>query len=359
MDVLNLVQFEWLDRILFNNSIRDYIGAIIVVCGMSAVMKLYALLIGKKMKAMAEYTANPYDDFFVATLDRVATPLLVALAAYFLTQLLNTPKILERGMSYVLVIAFTFYAATSALRFLDFICKNLTTSNSGFDRQAIQNIRLIAKVTIWIVGTLLVLKNLGYDVTSLLAGLGIAGVGIALALQNILSDLFSYVSILVDKPFTVGDYITIGDDAGVVDNIGLRSTRIKTLHGQELIISNADLTSARINNFKQMRKRRVVTGLGFVYGTPSKKLEAVPGWIKEIVESLGSVTFDRCHFKAYGASSLDFETVYYVESGDYAEFMDLQQSFNLKIYKKFEEESVDFAFPTQTIILENPENNAP
>ena len=213
-------------------------------------------------------------------------------------------------------------------------------------------IRLGIKVLLWLVGLIIILSNLGIDVTGLVASLGIGGIAIALALQNVLSDMFSSFSIYIDKPFKIGDTIMIGADMGTVEKIGLKTTRIKTLQGEELVVSNQELTTARIQNFGKMERRRVLYNLGVVYGTPQAKMEKIPEMIKKIVDDVKNVDFDRCHFKTYGDFSLNFEVVYYVNSSEYNEYMNLNQKINLDIYKAFEKEKIEFAYPTQTVYME-------
>ncbi|MBW2550586.1 MAG: mechanosensitive ion channel family protein, partial [Deltaproteobacteria bacterium] len=186
----------------------------------------------------------------------------------------------------------------------------------------------------------------------LVAGLGIGGIAIALAVQNVLSDLFASLSIVLDKPFIPGDFVVVGDMAGSVEHIGIKTTRIRSISGEQLIFSNADLLGSRIRNFGRMRERRVVFSLGVTYQTPADKLEGIPGMIRESIEAQDQVRFDRSHFASYGDSALNFETVYYVGSSDYATHMDILQAVNLAIYRKFASEGIEFAYPTQTLFVE-------
>lgn len=203
-------------------------------------------------------------------------------------------------------------------------------------------------VTIVLIG----LSNLGVDVAALVAGLGVGGIAVALAAQNILGDLLASLSIVLDKPFVVGDFIIVGSELGTVEHIGVKTTRVRSLSGEELVLSNKDLLESRIRNFKRMWQRRVVQKFGVIYSTPVEKLEQIPEWTKAFVEEDPKLKFDRCHFAAYGASSLDFELVYFVADADFNVHMDLQQQLLLKIFRKFAAEGVEFAFPTQTLYIE-------
>jgi small-conductance mechanosensitive channel len=212
---------------------------------------------------------------------------------------------------------------------------------------------LIAKVTVWAFVVLLVLDNLGFNITTLIAGLGVGGIAVAMASQSILADLFASLSILLDKPFKVGDFIIVGDLLGSVENIGLKTTRLRSLGGEQLVFSNADLLSSRIRNYKRMQERRVVFTVGVEYSTASDKLKRIPQMIKDILESIQSTRFDRSHFMSYGDFSLNFETVYYVLSPDYNIYADIQQEINIKLFERFEDEQIVFAFPSRTIYFAN------
>jgi small-conductance mechanosensitive channel len=196
-----------------------------------------------------------------------------------------------------------------------------------------------------------VLENLNFDVSALVASLGVGGIAVALAAQNILGDLFASLSILFDKPFVVGDFIIVDDLPGTVEKVGLKTTRVRSLFGEQLVFSNNDLLSSRIKNYKRMEERRVVFPLGVTYQTGAEQLELIPGIIKKTIEKQEKVRFDRSHFKGYGDFALLFETVYWVTEPDYNLYMDIQQKINLELFHLFEEQGIEFAYPTQTIHL--------
>lgn len=212
-------------------------------------------------------------------------------------------------------------------------------------------IGFLVRTAIWAVFVLLMLDNLGVDVTALVAGLGIGGVAIALASQNILGDLFASLSITFDRPFVIGDFLIVDDFLGSVEYIGVKSTRLRSLSGEQIIISNADLLKSRVRNYGRMVERRVVFTLNVVYETPSDLIERIPHIIRGIIEAQPGTRFDRSHFAAHGSASLDFETVYYVLSADYNRYMDIQQAINLRIHREFERLDIGFAYPTQMLYL--------
>ena len=213
----------------------------------------------------------------------------------------------------------------------------------------------VVRAGIWLVIILMILDNFGVNITTLIASLGIGGIAVALAIQNILGDLFSSLSIVLDKPFVVGDFITVDDIAGTVEYVGLKTTRVRALGGEQIIFSNSDLLKSRIRNLKRMQSRRIVFGIGVTYEVAADQLERIPAMLRAIVEAQPKLKFDRAHFKAFGPSSLDFEVVYIVETADYGVYMDSQQAINLALFKRFQDEGIEFAYPTQTVHLAHPE----
>ena len=213
-------------------------------------------------------------------------------------------------------------------------------------------IGFVARLVIWATVALLMLDNLGIDVTALIAGLGIGGIAIALAVQNILGDLLASLSIVLDKPFEVGDFIVIDELSGTVERIGVKTTRIRSLSGEQLVFPNSDLLSSCIRNFKRMYERRVALNIGVTYQTSQAKLEKIPEMITQIVNSQDQIRFDRCHLNSLGDSAICFELVYYVLISDYTAHMQIQQNILLAIIKKFESEQIEMAYPTQTIFVE-------
>lgn len=212
-------------------------------------------------------------------------------------------------------------------------------------------IGFIARVVIWAMVVLLTLDNLGVDVTALVAGLGIGGIAVALAAQNILGDLFASLSITFDKPFDVGDFLIVDDYLGSVEYIGIKSTRLRSLSGEQIVMSNAGLLSSRIRNYGRMLERRIVMTHNVTYETPLELLERIPSLIRAAVEAQAHTRFDRSHFARHAAASLDFETVYYVLSADYNRYMDIQQAINFRIHREFAELDIEFAYPTQKLFL--------
>ncbi|HEX7060541.1 MAG TPA: mechanosensitive ion channel family protein [Woeseiaceae bacterium] len=213
----------------------------------------------------------------------------------------------------------------------------------------------VLRVAIWTFVVLLALDNLGVEITALVAGLGIGGIAVALAVQNILGDLFASLSILLDKPFVGGDFLDVNGYLGSVEKIGIKTTRLRSISGEQLILSNNDLLNSRIRNYGRMFERRVVFTVGVTYQTPPDKLRRIPGILMGALEGHEKVRVDRAHFQKFGDSALIFEVVYYVTSADYSLYMDIQQEANLTIYEQFAEEQIEFAYPTQTLYVAQAE----
>ncbi|MDX1498952.1 MAG: mechanosensitive ion channel family protein [Woeseiaceae bacterium] len=220
---------------------------------------------------------------------------------------------------------------------------------------AMDILSFIARVTIWSIVLLAILDNLGVNITTMIAGLGVGGIAVALAAQNILGDLFASLSIVLDKPFVVGDFLIIGEFLGSVEKVGIKTTRLRSLSGEQLVFSNNDLLGSRIRNYGRMFERRIVFSIGVTYQTPVEKVRKIPDMLKKAVEEQDQVRFDRAHFQKYGDFALIFEVVYYVLVADYAKYMDIQQAINLKIYEDFAAEEIEFAYPTQTLYVSKME----
>ena len=242
------------------------------------------------------------------------------------------------------------WASTALAEWLDHRRK-VTINEDKAAAGSIGIIRFVARTAIWVMVLLLTLDNLGVDITALVAGLGIGGIAVALALQNVLGDLLASLSIALDQPFVLGDFLVAGDHMGTVEYIGIKTTRLRSLTGEQIVMSNGDLLSSRLRNFGRMYERRVTFTIGVTYETPRATLRRIAPALRAIIEAQDEVRFDRAHFARYGAYSLDFDVVYYVLSPDFGRHMDVQQAINFRIHEEFEAMGVEFAYPTQTLLL--------
>jgi small-conductance mechanosensitive channel len=288
-------------------------------------------------------------------LSRTTTPFLIAISIFFGMQLLTASPGTRHALDAAVTIVVFWQAGVWSSAAVTAWLERKRKGQLATDRAAASSIAIvafIARAVAWVMIVLLALENLGVNITTLVAGLGVGGVAVALALQNILGDLFASLSITFDQPFFVGDFVTVDSFLGSVEHIGIKSTRLRSLTGEQIIMSNADLLKSRLRNYGRMKERRVLFTIGVTYDTPVEKLQQIPGIIRRIIESQEGARFDRSHFANHGACSLDFETVYYVLSADYNRHMDLQQEIRLQLHREFDRLGVEFAYPTQRLILE-------
>jgi small-conductance mechanosensitive channel len=265
----------------------------------------------------------------------------------------------QRWLQYAWIIILVSQVALWANRLITVGVQNAIERNRQTDPAGATHLMLlglVGRIVLWSIALLVALDNLGFNITTLMASLGIGGIAVALATQNILGDVFSSVSIALDKPFVIGDFIIVDNFMGTVEYVGMKTTRIRSLSGEQIVFSNSELLKTRIRNFKRMMERRVVFEFGIAYETPTETVEAVSGMIREIVEQHPTLTrFDRAHFKAYGDSALMFEVVYYMLDPDFNKYMDVQQAINLEMLRRFRAQGISFAYPTRTLhIVGNP-----
>lgn len=352
--ILDTFSQPWMDQVYFGNSVRAYILAGVVFIVLYLFFQLVLPLLVKIFTKVSSKTKWQIDDMIAAYLNGVYGIVWILLSLFIALSFLTFPSPFEQvpgAAVFIIVVALLIRLVQKVSSYA--LATHVPAMRGGGDETSLPSfLEICIAIGLWSLGLLLVLSNLGVDVTSLIAGLGIGGIAVALALQNILGDMFSSFSIYFDKPFKVGDFIIVGEHKGTVKKIGLKSTRIQALQGEEVVISNQELTSARIQNFKKMPRRRVVFSFGVLYSTTEKQLKKIPDIVQKAVETEEGATFDRAHFFSFGDSSLDFEAVYYVDSSDYTQYMNIQQNVNMALFTKFAKEGIEFAFPTRTIHIE-------
>lgn len=329
-------------------TLEDYMLAGIAFVASFLMLCFFKMVVIRRLKRFAERTRTKADDVAVRVLNGVGWPLYIIISLAIGLKFVPLPAAASKALSYALFIVITFYAVRILHRIIDAgtrlaIERRKWEGEAEGDTAVIDLLGKLLKAALWVVAVVLILGNLGYNVSALVAGLGIGGIAIAFALQNILRDIFASVSIYLDKPFHVGDSIQIGTDVGTVKQIGIKSTRLETLDGDELIISNKDLTDSRVHNYKRMEKRRAQFTIGVTYHTPIRKLERIPGIITGIIAKVKNAEVDRVHLKQLGETSLVFEVVYHVKNADYNDYMNIRQAINLAILKAFQKEKIEFA----------------
>jgi small-conductance mechanosensitive channel len=341
-----------LNYTLLGNTVQDYIISLGVFLLVFLFLKFFKLVVIKRLHKLAEKTSNDLDDALIKAIDSIGFIFYFIVSVFFAAKFIYTSGLASRIISYSTLFIVIYQGIKLVQNLIDYGVEALNKKmgdKKGFDSSLSNLLGKVIKVVIWAGAILIVLQNFGINVSAIVAGLGIGGLAIAFAIQNILGDIFASFSIYFDKPFQVGDFIMFEDKSGTVKKVGIRSTRIETLQGEELIVSNTNLINSQIHNFKKLKKRRVVLNLSVTYETSNDKLKMIPGLIKTIIDKAKDIEFDRSNFSKFEDSGLSFETIYYIGSQDYYMFMDKQQEVNFAIKEVFEKEGIEFAYPTVLI----------
>lgn len=341
-----------LERTWLGNGTSDWTLALAIAAGTIVLLYVLRQVAVRRLVAWSSRTETAIDHVFADLVARTHLLFLLVLGFALAAQFLELPARLTHAINNMSVIALLLQAALWGNRAIALWLTRALRRPHGADAAGATTLRVsgfVARVTLWSVLVLMVLDNLGFNITALVASLGIGGVAVALAVQNILGDMFASLSIALDKPFEIGDFIIVDDLLGTVEYIGIKTTRVRALSGEQIVLSNADLLKSRIRNFKRMAERRVPFQFGVLYSTPHELVERIPEMVRAIIQAQPKTRFDRAHFKDYGDSALVFEVVYFVLDSDYNVYMDIQQAVNLALLRRFREQAIEFAYPTRTL----------
>ncbi len=344
--IKRFVEQETLDIEVWGNTIAQYIDAAIYF--VIALILLYILqkVVMSRFEKFAKKTKTEIDDVIVEFIHSIRPRLYIVLAAYISLRTLVLAPMVLNTINVIVIVVIIFQVTRSIQIIIEFGAKKLSSDEEDeHAKSAAQLLSVIAIIIVWIFGILMILANIGINVGSLIAGVGIGGIAIAFAIKEILADLFSSFSIYFDKPFKAGDTVKVGEDVGVIQKIGIKTTRVKARTGEELIVSNQDMTSSRVHNFKRMEYRNAKAKFIVEFDTPIEKLKQIPENIKNLIGSIDNVECKRVHLKEFGEWGLIFETLYTVDSRDYTDYMDAQQEINFAITKMLNEMSVQIAVP--------------
>lgn len=342
------------NRLTLGNSPRELITAGSICLGLLFIVWGVRTVVRRKLRNAAS-TPGQTDDFFLGLANQTKLFLLFLPAVFLGARVLDLPSDLRGHLKTVASISIIAQTALWVGGVIDFWLRRYHKTRLDSDPASATTIaafRTGAVVLVWAIAVLEALTRLGFEVRTLIAGLGIGGVAIALATQNILADLFASLSIVLDKPFVVGDPITVDSHSGTVEHIGLKTTRLRSVNGEQLVFSNNDLLKSRIQNWKRMAERRSYSRLGVTYQTPPELLERIPMLLRAAAEKQERVRFDRAHFVRFGDSAYEFELAFFALVSDYAEYLTIQQAVYLDIIKAFEAEGVEFAYPTRTVLVQ-------
>lgn len=345
------------DKIIFlGNTVKQIIVALVVLLGLIFSFKIVFWVVIKRLKTLAKKTTTDIDDFVIALIDGIKPPVYYLVAFYLASLFLTVPKGINQAIHLIFIIVVVWQAIYLALKITDYLIniqtKKIAKTNPG-QKTILKFLEQAINGGIWIIGALMILANMGIDITSLIAGLGIGGLAVALALKNILTDIFSSFSILIDKPFVVGDFIGLNDkQQGTVKKIGIKTTRLETRDGQELIIANKKLTEQVVQNFRGKggkKKRNISFALGVTYETSEEKLKAIPRIIRNVIKKQPNADLEKVVFDSFGNFSLNFKVLIAINEKEGVKLSEVKSKINYAIFKAFAKEGIDFAYPTQTI----------
>jgi small-conductance mechanosensitive channel len=355
------MDIEILQQTFFQNRVVDYLVSIgVFLAGIAAITIIKSIFL-HRLKSWSKKTATTIDDFLIRIIEKKLVPLLYFGLFYLAFKTLTLSPSVIKTLDISGLVVLTYFSLRLILELISYLLQTywIKKEVDPARQKTLKGIIPVIKFIVWAVGITFLLDNLGFKISTIVAGLGIGGIAVALAAQAILGDLFSYFVIFFDKPFETGDFIIVGDFLGNIEHVGIKTTKLRSLSGEQLVFSNTDLTNSRLRNYKRMEKRRVVFKLGVIYQTATGQLKEIPGVIKNIIVNMRDTAFDRAHFFSYGDFSLDFEVVYYVLSNDYNKYMDIQQEINFAIREEFEKRGIEFAYPTQTLYIEKSTENEP
>ncbi len=342
--------------VFLNNSIYQWTAGLAAGLVVLVVLGLLKWLVRRRSRLSAALPAYKTSDLVNALLEHTPWIFILWLAIFVFLRFLNLASAAVRVIETVTIIVILIQVGLWSVEIIEFwLVRRQRAEGAGttsYKKGPVGAIEVLAKIVVWTLVVILALENIpGIHITTLIASLGIGGIAIGLALQKILGDLFASLTISIDQPFVEGDAISVDQFSGEVEHIGLKSTRIRSGTGEQLIFSNSDLLDSRIHNYKRMDHRLVILTLNITYDTSYKKLQKIPKIIKGVIEGHEQVTFNRAHFKGFDPSFLLFEVAYTVKTADFNTYMDVQQDINLEIVRQFHEDGISFAYPTHTIFV--------
>lgn len=350
IEVLTVDTARWL---------RDDSALALIAAG--AAVGLYFLLIGARWAVVRALGGSgdvtTWKGFAGRIIRRTRSFFLASVAAYSVIHVAAPPGPLMKAIDFVFVVSSAIQGAIWLREIILALVERRAeaSEDAGDFASAIGIIRVLVNIAVWALATILVLDNIGVNVTALVAGLGVGGIAIGLAAQGIFSDLFAALAMLFDRPFRVGDTIQFGPNIGTVEAIGLKTLRVRLLSGEQLVVGNTQLLAQEVSNLKRIEARRVVLMLGVTYQTPPALLEALPGKIEALVGGIAHARFDRAVFTSFGASSIDFELVFFVDSADLQDMLAARHAIGIGLVRLFAELGLDFAYPTQTTFTAAPD----
>lgn len=343
-------------------SYLQWLVATVIVFGATPLMILARSLLARRLRTLASRSTTDLDDFLVTLVERTRGWFFALVALRMATLIFDLPTRWDVRAQVMLVGGGMVQGGLWAAALVRYLVDHRFARHMRTDGQVIPVaqtlLRFAGLVIVWSIVLLAVLSSLGIDITALVAGLGVGGVAVALAVQTLLGDVLASISIAMDKPFVPGDYIAVGQDQGTVRRISLRSTVLGGLGGEEIVLANSDLLSSRINNFTRMVERRVSFSVGVQYDTSQEQLEALPGLLRAAVEAQDKVRFDRATLTKLADSALQYDIVYWVLSPEYGVYAQIHQAVLFTLIRTMRAAGYEFAFPSRTLYIAQPETTA-
>lgn len=337
---------------LWGNSVFDYVMALLIFVGVVFALKWIQWIVLRSVKGVTKRTKTELDDALMEVVNTIRPPFYSFISFYVALRYLAVSGVAKQVADVILLVWLVYQTVVAFRIFIEYYVKQrMARTDDKRSQSVIQVIHSLVSVVLWAMAGLFILSNLGVNITSLVAGLGISGIAVALAAQNILGDLFSSLAIYFDKPFVPGDFVAVGDHKGTVQSVGIKTTRIKSVDGEEIVVPNKEMTSTALKNYGRMVERRVKFSFGVTYETPMTKMKKVESIVKKAVKELDNAKFERVHFNDFGDSALGFEVVYFMKTKEYGEYMDAHQQVLLTIKEKFEEEGIEMAYPTRMVYV--------
>jgi len=346
-----------LDHVLLQNPLRDWLIAFGMVIGIMLFAIVLKRQVIKRMSVLARSSERPVFGALVKAAQASKLWLVGLVALDLGSNYLDLPHKADLTLQRLMTVAVFLQFGIWISALLDFWIartRNIQPDTGGVETGRLDPFSFLGRLVLWTLVLLLVLDNMGVNVTALATSLGVGGIAVALAVQNILGDLFASLSIVIDKPFVIGDSIAVDSLSGTVEHIGLKTTRIRSSTGEQLIVANSDMLKARLRNYKRMQERCITFSFTVPFSTAADQLEKIPQLVREVIEGREAVRFDRAHFKDLGGNAFLFEVVYWVRQPDYRTYMDAQQAINLALVRAFAREGVQLSYPSQTLTIDSP-----
>lgn len=345
----------WLALSYWGNTVQDYLIALGILLVFWIFFRFVKARLFRLLSRITKKTKSRWDNEVLKSFEKLPRALYFFAALFIALQVIEVDPLVKNIVQVCLTLLVIYWLSQVTSRLAHYGLRLLSEKRGDKkDEENMSGLALVfaLKFVLWTIGLLLILSNLGVNISALIASLGIGGIAVALAVQNILGDMFSSFTIYLDKPFEIGDYIVVGEHSGTVKKIGLKSTRIQALQGEEIVISNKELTTARVQNFKRMKKRRIAFEFDIAPETQSGMLSKVPGIVETIIQKHELADFTRAHFKTFVKEGFRFEVVYQMQTSEYKDYMDTQQQINLDLLEVFEKEKIHMAFVPSGLFVE-------